>query len=72
MAGTIGVAQATEVLKLLIGIGEPLIGRLLVYNALEMKFRTVKVPKNPQCPVCGPHPTITELIDYEEFCSLRS
>ncbi|MBI3394088.1 MAG: molybdopterin-synthase adenylyltransferase MoeB [Nitrospirae bacterium] len=72
VAGTIGVAQATEVLKLLIGIGDPLIGRLLVYNALEMKFRTVKVPKNPQCPVCGPHPTITELIDYEEFCSLRS
>ena len=71
VAGIIGVAQATEVIKLLLGIGELLVGRLLVYNALQMRFRTVKVPRNPQCPVCGEHPTVTELIDYEEFCSLR-
>ncbi len=70
VAGTIGVAQATEVLKLLLGIGAPLVGRLLIYDALEMRFRTVKVPRNLECAVCGDHPTITELIDYEHFCGL--
>ena len=61
--GVIGTLQATEVLKAILGIGEPLRGRLLLWNALEMSFMTVKVPRNRACPVCGDHPTITELID---------
>lgn len=65
LAGTIGLIQATEVLKLLLGKGEPLVGRLLMYDALDMRFREVQVKKNPACPVCGEHPTITELVDYE-------
>lgn len=64
LAGTIGLIQATEVLKYLIGIGELLTGRLLTYEALSMKFREVKVKRNPKCPVCGENPTITELTDY--------
>ncbi|ADG83085.1 HesA/MoeB/ThiF family protein [Thermincola potens] len=65
LAGTIGLIQATEVLKYILGIGELLIGRLLTYDALEMSFREVQVKKNPACPVCGENPTIKELIDYE-------
>ncbi len=68
LPGTIGTLQATEVLKLLLGIGEPLIGQLLLYDALSAEFERVIIPKRPDCPICGEHPTITELIDYEEFC----
>src|SRR6201997_1913302 len=63
--------QATEVIKLILGIGDPLIGRLLLIDALGMKFRELKLRKNPDCPVCGTHPTITKLIDYNEFCGIR-
>jgi len=70
LPGIIGVIQATEAIKLIIGKGEPLIGRLLLYNALTMKFREVKLKRDPSCPVCGDHPTIKELIDYEQFCGL--
>jgi len=66
--GVIGTLQATEALKAILGIGEPLRGRLLIWNALEMSFLTVKVPRNRECPVCGDHPTITELIDGERLC----
>ena len=68
LPGVIGVLQATEVLKHVLGKGRLLKGRLLLFNALEMEFREVKIPKDPQCPVCGKKPTITRLIDYEEFC----
>jgi adenylyltransferase/sulfurtransferase len=71
LPGIIGVVQATEAVKLILGIGEPLIGRLLVYDALEMSFRALKLRKNPHCPVCGEHPTITGLIDYDEFCGIK-
>jgi molybdopterin/thiamine biosynthesis adenylyltransferase len=70
VTGVIGTLQATEVVKAILGIGDPLKGRLLLWNALDMDFRTVKVKRNPECPVCGAKPTITELIDYEQFCSL--
>ena len=70
LPGFIGTLQATEVIKLLTGIGEPLIGRLLMTDALNMDFRTVNVPTNPDCPVCGENPTVTELIDYEAFCGI--
>jgi adenylyltransferase/sulfurtransferase len=70
LPGVIGTIQATEVIKLLIGIGEPLIGRLLLYDALSMRFRELKLRRNPSCPVCGDHPTITALIDYEQFCGI--
>ena len=70
LPGLIGVVQATEAVKLIIGKGEPLIGRLLIYNALKMEFREVKLQRNPECPVCGERPTVTELIDYEAFCGL--
>ncbi len=70
LPGTIGTLQATEALKLLLGIGEPLIGRLLLFNALDMSFDFVKLKKNPKCKVCGPKPEITELIDYEAFCGV--
>ncbi len=70
VTGVIGTIQATEVIKMILGIGQPLIGSLLLWNALEMSFRKVKVPHNRDCPVCGEHPTITELIDYEQFCSM--
>jgi adenylyltransferase/sulfurtransferase len=69
--GVIGTLQATEVVKAILGIGEPLRGRLLIWNALEMSFVTVKVPRNPACPVCGEHPTITDLIDYERTCAAQ-
>ena len=69
--GVIGGLQATEVLKYLLGIGELLVNELLIYEALPMKFRKVKVPRNPNCPVCGENPTITELGDYEgDYCSI--
>jgi len=70
LPGIIGVIQATEAIKLIIGQGQPLIGRLLIYNALAMTFREVKLRRNPECPVCGDRPTITELVDYEQFCGL--
>ena len=71
LPGIIGVIQATEAIKLIAGIGEPLIGRFLVYDALKMRFRELKVPKNPSCPVCGPNPTVTRLIDYDQFCGIH-
>jgi adenylyltransferase/sulfurtransferase len=70
LPGIIGVIQATEAIKLMIGIGEPLIGRFLIYDALRMRFRELKLKKDPECPVCGTNPTVTELIDYEQFCGL--
>ncbi|MBI4431878.1 MAG: molybdopterin-synthase adenylyltransferase MoeB [Candidatus Omnitrophica bacterium] len=70
LPGVIGVVQATEVVKLLLEKGEPLIGRLLLYDALKMNFREVKFRRNPKCPVCGDNPTIKELIDYDAFCGI--
>jgi adenylyltransferase/sulfurtransferase len=70
LPGTIGLIQATETVKLILGIGQPLVGRLLLYDALGMKFRELKLRKNPECPVCGDHPTITKLIDYHQFCGV--
>jgi adenylyltransferase/sulfurtransferase len=72
LPGVIGLLQATEVLKLLVGIGEPLIGRLLVYDALAMEFRRFRIPKDPACVVCGEKPTITAPIDYAAFCAARA
>ncbi len=72
LPGTIGTIQATEALKVLLGIGEPLIGKLLLYNALDMSFDFVKLKKNPNCRVCGPNADIKELIDYEAFCGVPS
>ena len=71
LPGLLGVIQATETIKLILGIGEPLIGRLLLVDALGMGFRTLKLRKNPDCPVCGTHPTVTELIDYDQFCGIE-
>jgi sulfur-carrier protein adenylyltransferase/sulfurtransferase len=71
LPGIIGVIQATEAIKLLTGIGEPLVGRFLLYDALKMRFRELKVPKDPDCPVCGKNPTVTKLIDYEQFCGIH-
>ncbi len=71
VAGIIGTIQANEVLKYILEIGNLLTGKLLVFNALDSSFRQVKVPKDPKCPVCGENPTVTKLIDYEQFCSLR-
>jgi adenylyltransferase/sulfurtransferase len=70
LPGLVGVIQATEAVKLILGAGEPLIGRLLLVDALNMQFRTLKLRKNPECPVCGLHPTVTQLIDYQQFCGL--
>jgi molybdopterin/thiamine biosynthesis adenylyltransferase/rhodanese-related sulfurtransferase len=70
LPGTIGTLQATEALKLILGVGETLIGRLLLYNALDMSFEYVRLRKNPACKVCGEHPSVTELIDYEAFCGV--
>lgn len=70
LPGVIGTIQATEAIKLLMGIGDPLIGRLMLYDALAMRFRELNLRRNPDCPVCGDHPTVTELIDYEQFCGL--
>jgi adenylyltransferase/sulfurtransferase len=72
LPGVIGVIQATEAIKLITGIGEPLIGRFLIYDALRMRFRELKLKKDPDCPVCGTHPTVTKLIDYEQFCGIHS
>ena len=71
LPGLVGVMQATEVIKLILGSGDPLIGRLLLIDALGMKFRELKLRKNPDCPACGTHPTVTKLIDYNEFCGIR-
>jgi len=70
LPGLIGCIQATETVKLILGKGEPLIGRLLLYDAMAMRFREFKVRRNPECPVCGDRPTITQLIDYEQFCGV--
>jgi molybdopterin/thiamine biosynthesis adenylyltransferase/rhodanese-related sulfurtransferase len=71
LPGIVGTIQATETIKLILGVGETLVGRLLVYDAMRMTFRELKVPKDPECPVCGTKPTVRELIDYEEFCGLK-
>jgi len=70
LPGTVGLIQATEVVKLILGIGEPLKGRLVLYDALNMKFRELRLRKNPECPICGTHPTIHKLIDYQQFCGV--
>ena len=70
LPGIIGCIQTTEILKLIQGKGTSLVGRLLLFNALDMKFREVKLRRDPECPLCGEHPTITELIDYEQFCGI--
>jgi molybdopterin/thiamine biosynthesis adenylyltransferase/rhodanese-related sulfurtransferase len=70
LPGLVGVIQATEVIKLILGKGEPLIGRLLLVDALNMRFRELKLRKNAECPVCGVNPTVTQLIDYEQFCGI--
>jgi adenylyltransferase/sulfurtransferase len=70
LPGMVGMIQATEAIKLILGVGEPLIGRFLIYDALRMRFRELKLRKDPDCPVCGTHPTVTALIDYEQFCGI--
>jgi molybdopterin/thiamine biosynthesis adenylyltransferase/rhodanese-related sulfurtransferase/molybdopterin converting factor small subunit len=70
LPGIIGMIQATEAVKIILGIGEPLIGRFMIYDALKMRFRELKLRKDPDCPVCGTHPTVTALIDYEQFCGV--
>jgi len=70
LPGIVGCIQATEAIKLITGVGEPLVGRLLIFDAMEMDFQTVKVRRDPSCPVCGDRPTVTELIDYDQFCGL--
>ncbi|MGH8910864.1 MAG: molybdopterin-synthase adenylyltransferase MoeB [Egibacteraceae bacterium] len=72
ICASIGAGQATEGIKLLTGIGEPLIGRMQIYDALEARWQMIKINKDPECPVCGKHPTVTELIDYEQFCGMPS
>jgi molybdopterin/thiamine biosynthesis adenylyltransferase/rhodanese-related sulfurtransferase len=71
LPGLLGVIQATEAVKLIIGVGDPLIGRLLLVDALGMQFRQMRLRKNPDCPVCGQHRTVTKLIDYNQFCGIR-
>ena len=71
LPGMIGIVQATEAVKLILGEGEPLVGRLLLYDALAMRFRELKLRRNPECPVCGDHPTVTKLIDYQQFCGVQ-
>jgi adenylyltransferase/sulfurtransferase len=70
LPGIIGCIQATEILKLVIGKGTSLVGRLLLVNALDMNFKELKLRRDPQCPICGEHPTIKKLIDYEQFCGI--
>jgi adenylyltransferase/sulfurtransferase len=70
LTGTMGSLQATEVVKVILGIGEPLIGRLLLVDALSMEFRVVRTRRDPKCPLCGDNPSVTELIDYDVFCGL--
>ncbi len=67
-----GTLQATEAIKIILGIGEPLVGRLLLYNAQNLSLEEVKVKKFPDCSLCGKHPIITDFIDYEEFCGVRA
>jgi molybdopterin/thiamine biosynthesis adenylyltransferase/rhodanese-related sulfurtransferase len=71
LPGIVGSIQAMETIKLILGTGEPLVGRLLLFDALAMRFRELKLKKNPDCPLCGEHRTLTKLIDYEEFCGIR-
>src|SRR5438445_793019 len=71
LPGVVGTIQAMETIKLILGIGEPLVGRFLIFDALRMKFRELKLRKDPDCPVCGTHPTVTHLIDYEQFCGIH-
>jgi adenylyltransferase/sulfurtransferase len=71
LPGIVGSIQAMETIKLILGTGDPLVGRLLLFDALAMRFRELKLKRNPECPVCGDHRTITKLIDYEEFCGIR-
>ena len=71
LPGIVGCIQANEAIKLILGVGNPLIGRLLLFNALKMQFRELRLQRDPNCPICGDNPTITELIDYEEFCGVR-
>src|SRR5437879_5991905 len=70
LPGIVGTIQATEAIKLILGEGDPLIGRLLLFDAMRMKFRELKLRKDPDCPICGTHPTITKLIDYQQFCGI--
>ena len=72
LTGLVGSIQATEALKLILGIGESLVSRLLLIDALSMSFREVRLKRNPSCPLCGDNPTVTELIDYEVFCGLTA
>jgi adenylyltransferase/sulfurtransferase len=72
LPGVIGVIQATETIKLIVGQGEPLVGRLLMYDSLGMKFREIRIRRDPNCPLCGDHPTITELMNYHELCGLEA
>jgi sulfur-carrier protein adenylyltransferase/sulfurtransferase len=72
LPGTIGLIQATETVKLILGVGEPLVGRLLLYDALAMRFRELKLRRNPECPMCGDHPAIHALIDYQQFCGISN
>ena len=71
LPGIVGCIQAVETIKLILGVGRSLIGRLLLFDAMNMKFRELKLRKNPECPACGTHPTVTKLIDYEQFCGIR-
>jgi adenylyltransferase/sulfurtransferase len=71
LPGLLGIIQTTEVIKLILGIGDSLVGRLLLVDTLGMNFRTLKLRKNPECPVCGVNPTVTELIDYDQFCGIE-
>jgi adenylyltransferase/sulfurtransferase len=70
LPGVVGIIQAIEAVKVILGIGNPLVGRLLTFDALQMEFRELRIRRDPGCPMCGDNPTIHELIDYEEFCSL--
>ena len=70
LPGLVGMIQATETVKLILGKGETLSGRLVLYDALNMRFRELKLRRNPECPVCGDNPTVTELIDYQQFCGI--
>ncbi|MFQ5432434.1 MAG: molybdopterin-synthase adenylyltransferase MoeB [Nitrospinota bacterium] len=72
LPGVVGTLQATEVVKVILGKGEPLVGKLLLYDALKTEFRRLNLRRDPNCPICGDNPTITELIDYEEFCGIRT
>ena len=72
LPGVVGTLQATEAIKVILGVGEPLIGRFLIFDALRMRFRELKLQRDPDCPVCGEHPTVTELIDYEQFCGVTT